>query len=116
MTQHVRIRWNTQAVEGRTRSGSARGVRLAVEHLLQVSRARVPIEEGTLERSGTATVDESSLTGAVAYDTPYAVRQHEDMTLRHDSGRSAKYLEQPLGEEAATMQQIIAAQVRRALR
>lgn len=116
MTQHARIRWNTQAVEGRAHAGAARGVRLAVEHLLQVSRARVPIEEGTLERSGTATVDEQALTGAVAYDTPYAVRQHEDMTLRHDAGRGPKYLEQPLNEEAATMQQIIAAQVRRALR
>ncbi|UNZ18872.1 hypothetical protein [Streptomyces sp. 891-h] len=116
MTQRVRIRWNPRAAESRTRAGAARGVRLAVEHLLQVSRARVPIEEGTLERSGTATVDEQELTGAVAYDTPYAVRQHEEMNYRHDAGRGPKYLEQPLNEEAAAMQQIIAAQVRRALR
>lgn len=116
MTQRVRIRWNPQAATGHTRTGAARGVRLAVEHLLQVSRARVPIEEGTLERSGTATIDEQELTGAVAYDTPYAVRQHEEMNYRHDAGRGPKYLEQPLNEEAATMQQIIAAQVRRALR
>jgi hypothetical protein len=98
------------------RQGAVRGVRLGAEHLLQVSRTRVPIEEGTLERSGVASVDESSVTAAVSYDSPYAVRQHEDLTLRHDSGRTAKYLERPLQEENGTITEIIAAQVRRALR
>jgi hypothetical protein len=98
------------------RQGAVRGVRLGAEHLLQVSRTRVPIEEGTLERSGVASVDESSVTAAVSYDSPYAVRQHEDLTLRHDNGRTAKYLERPLHEENGTITEIIAAQVRRALR
>jgi hypothetical protein len=89
---------------------------MAGEHVLQVARRRVPIEEGTLERSGTASVDENSLTAGVSFDTPYAVRQHEDMTLRHDAGRSAKYLEGPVQEEAATVVRIVAAQVRRSLR
>jgi hypothetical protein len=93
-----------------------RGVRLGAEHLLQVSRARVPIEEATLERSGVVSVDESSVTAAVSYDTPYAIRQHEEMGYRHDAGRTAKYLERPLHEENGTITEIIAAQVRRALR
>jgi hypothetical protein len=86
------------------------------EHLLQVSRERVPIEEATLERSGVVSVDESSMTSAVSYDTPYAVRQHEELSYRHDPGRTAKYLERPLREEKDTILAIIAAQVRRALR
>jgi hypothetical protein len=93
-----------------------RGVRLGAEHLLQVSRGRVPIEEATLERSGVVSVDESSVTAAVSYDTPYAIRQHEEMGYRHDAGRTAKYLERPLHEENGTITEIIAAQVRRALR
>jgi hypothetical protein len=93
-----------------------RGVRLGAEHLLQVSRGRVPIEEATLERSGVVSVDESSVTAAVSYDTPYAVRQHEELSYRHDGGRTAKYLEGPLHEENGTITEIIAAQVRRALR
>jgi hypothetical protein len=93
-----------------------RGVRLGAEHLLQVSRGRVPIEEATLERSGVVSVDESSVTAAVSYDTPYAVRQHEELGYRHDGGRTAKYLEGPLHEENGTITEIIAAQVRRALR
>jgi hypothetical protein len=84
--------------------------------VLTQSRKVVPIEEATLERSGTATVDESSLTAAVAYDTPYAVRQHEELNYRHDPGRTAKYLERPLTEEAATVAAIIAAELRRSLR
>ncbi|MFE5852015.1 hypothetical protein ACFQ61_02145 [Streptomyces sp. NPDC056500] len=115
MTQRSRIRWNGDAIAEQLRAAAARGLRIGAEHVLEVSRQRVPIEEATLERSGTATVDEDSLTAAVAYDTPYAVRQHEDMTLRHDPGRTAKYLEGPLNEESGTVEAIIAAQLRRAL-
>ncbi|WP_430479308.1 hypothetical protein ACQZM9_21750 [Streptomyces sp. P11-1] len=112
----ARLTWNGDAVLRGTRAGAARGLRLAAEHVLQVSRARVPIEEAVLERSGTATVDEDELRAAVAYDTPYAVRQHEEMAYRHDAGRTAKYLEQPMAEEADTVGEIIAAEMRRALR
>ncbi|KUN96324.1 hypothetical protein AQJ67_33690 [Streptomyces caeruleatus] len=99
-----------------TRAGAVRGLRIAAEHVLAESRKIVPIEEATLERSGVATVDESSLTAAVAYDTPYAIRQHEEMNYRHDAGRSAKYLERPLTQEAGRVAEIIAAQLRRSLR
>ncbi|OII60969.1 hypothetical protein BJP40_08350 [Streptomyces sp. CC53] len=116
MTQRTRLRWNGAAALRGTRAGGARGLRLAAEHVLTESRRIVPIEEAALERSGVATVDESSLTAAVSYDTPYAVRQHEELTYRHDAGRTAKYLERPLAEEAATVAEIIAAQVRRSLR
>lgn len=110
------LHWGGKAAEDALRGAAAEGLRLAAEHLLQASRERVPIEEGTLERSGTVTVDEAALQAAVSYDTPYAVRQHEDMSLRHDAGRHAKYLEGPARSEADTMQDIIAARIRRALR
>lgn len=112
----ARLTWNGDAVLRGTRAGAARGLRLGSEHVLQVSRGRAPIEEGTLERSGTATVDEDELRAAVAFDTPYAVVQHERMDLRHDAGRTAKYLEGPMNEEADTVGEIIAAEMRRALR
>ncbi|WP_371652496.1 MULTISPECIES: hypothetical protein [unclassified Streptomyces] len=116
MTQRARLRWNGDAVLRGTRAGAVRGLRIASEHVLTESRKRVPIEEATLERSGAATVDESSLTASVSYDTPYAVRQHEELNYRHDAGRTAKYLEGPLTEEAGTVAEIIAAQLRRSLR
>jgi hypothetical protein len=116
VTQRARLRWNGAAALRGTRAGAVRGLRVAAEHVLGVSRGRVPIEEATLERSGVATVDESSLTAAMSYDTPYAVRQHEELEYRHDPGRSAKYLEGPLTEEAGTVAAIIAAELRRSLR
>lgn len=89
-------------------NGSAnRGVALAAEHILGESNKKVPIEEGTLERSGTVSTDPGNFTAAVSYDTPYAVRQHEDMTLRHDSGRSAKYLENAMTSEVQAAAEII---------
>jgi hypothetical protein len=100
------------------RAGTRRGVTLATEHLLGASRARVPIEEATLERSGKTSQEDTTrgVIGAVSYDTPYAARQHEELTYRHDPGRTAKYLEGPLLEEAATMAGLIAKAVEGRLR
>lgn len=116
MTQRTRLSWNGEQVLRGTEAGAVRGLRMAAEHVLARSRARVPLDEGPLERSGVATVDENELKAAVSYDTPYAVRQHEELSYRHDAGRTAKYLEGPLAEETATVAEIIAAQVRRSMR
>ncbi|MDQ0949332.1 hypothetical protein QFZ24_003255 [Streptomyces phaeochromogenes] len=116
MTQRARLNFNGAAAMRGTRAGAVRGLRIAAEHVLTESRKVVPIEEATLERSGVATVDESQLTAAVSYDTPYAIRQHEELNYRHDPGRTAKYLEHPLTEQADNVAAIIAAQLRRSLR
>ncbi|MFD3911201.1 hypothetical protein [Streptomyces sp. NPDC058603] len=116
MAARARLTWNGAAALRGTRAGAVRGLRLAAEHVLERSRRRVPIEEGTLERSGRASVDEGALTAGVSYDTPYARRVHEDMNARHDAGRTAKFLERPVTEEQAAVEAIIAAQVRRSLR
>ena len=115
MRVKVKSRISTGRVYGRARAAEARGLAVAAEHLLGVSRQRVPHEEGTLERSGVAGVDDQTLEAAVSYDTVYAVRQHEELTWRHDPGRTAKYLERPFEEEQETMVALVAAEVRRTL-
>ncbi|WP_053649564.1 MULTISPECIES: hypothetical protein [unclassified Streptomyces] len=112
----ARLRWNGAAATGAIREAAARGLLLGAEHVLAASRQRVPIAEGTLERSGATSVDEQQMTAAVSYDTPYARRVHEDMTARHAPGRTAKFLEGVLPETAGEVQALIAAQIRRALR
>ncbi|MFE7262255.1 hypothetical protein ACFU9B_09330 [Streptomyces sp. NPDC057592] len=112
----TRLRWNGAAATGAIREAAARGLLLGAEHVLAASRQRVPINEGTLERSGATSVDEQQMSAAVSYDTPYARRVHEDMTARHAPGRSAKYLEGVLPKTASEVQALIAAQIRRALR
>ncbi|MET7333274.1 hypothetical protein [Nonomuraea sp. NPDC005650] len=116
MAQRSTLKLDVGQLDKAMEAGAVKGLAVAMEHLLQKSREEVPHEEGTLERSGTTSVDESTLTGAVSYDTPYAVRQHEDLTLRHDEGRKAKYLEDPADAERAVMLELIAAQIRRSLR
>ncbi|GAA3441061.1 hypothetical protein [Planomonospora venezuelensis] len=116
MPQRAVYRSNVGKIKAKQRAAAVLGLRKAAEHLLKASRDLVPIEEATLERSGVASVDEGALRAAVSYDTPYAVRQHEELTWRHDPGRQAKYLEQPMTDEASTMGELVAAELRRALR
>lgn len=110
----VTVRFTSREAKRQFRKGASKGLRKAMEHLLGESRRVVPIEEGTLERSGAVAMD--GLEGAVSYDGPYAVRQHEELDWRHDPGRQAKYLEGPLVTESPTMHALIAAEVRRELR
>lgn len=98
------------------RSATARGVGLAAEYVLGEARKIVPIasDGGTLERSGRASVEESgsNVRGAVSFDTPYAVVQHERTDYRHAPGRKAKYLETPLNASKGKVNDIIAAAIR----
>jgi len=110
------VKWYGEKASGAEKKGAARGLMLGAEHLLEEANRIVPIEEGTLLRSGVASVDEGTLRAAVSFDTPYSVVQHEDLTMRHDAGRSAKYLELPLSSERGTIQNLIAAEIKKALR
>lgn len=87
----------------------------AAEFLLEQANRTIPHEEGTLERSGVASVDEKALRAAVSYDTPYAVRQHEDTRLRHDEGRRAKWLEATFKEKAAKVGEFLAGRIKAAI-
>lgn len=112
----VRNSINLAQIPAQSRAGMGTGLRAAAEHILQVSNGYVPNEEGTLERSGRATVDDGAGRAAVSYDTPYAVVQHERLDYRHSGGRVAKYLERALTGEAQTAADLVAAAMRRALR
>jgi hypothetical protein len=112
-TQRSSYSWNGAAAGKAIRAATVRGLGLWAENLLSESRAIVPLDEATLSRSGRASVDESNLSAAVSYDTPYAVRQHEDMSLHHPNGRQAKYLEKPFIATKQLAAKIIANQIRK---
>ncbi|GGJ82056.1 hypothetical protein GCM10011583_12010 [Streptomyces camponoticapitis] len=111
-----RLTVNTTAVRRELRAAAARGLLLAAEHVLGESTAVVPLDEAALSRSGTVSVDEPTLTAAISYDTPYAIKQHEELNFQHAPGRTAKYLEGPLNASTAQVRDIVAAQLRRAMR
>lgn len=110
------LRFNGPQITEAVKGAAAAGLLEAAEYVLGESRQVVPIDEAALQRSGNASVDEGRLIAAVAYDTPYAVRQHEDMMYRHAPGRTAKFLETPLNASRAQVSALVAARVRRALR
>ncbi|MFB8772100.1 hypothetical protein [Streptomyces broussonetiae] len=116
MAQNYRLTFRGAAAARQMRTGAARGLLLGAEHVLGLSNDVVPLDEADLQRSGTASVDPPSLTGAVSYDTPYAVRQHEELRWRHAPGRTAKYLENSLNAGRDAVAALIAAEMRRAMR
>ena len=109
---------NLAGIEALVLAAAEKAVGAAAEHVLGESTKVVPIEEGTLSRSGRTDVDTQGATvvAAVSYGTPYAVRQHEDMSYRHDPGRTAKYLEGPLMAEAQTVAKIVGEHLGKAIR
>jgi hypothetical protein len=113
VAQTSSFRWQGRAWLRSTKQVAAKGLELGLEHVLAESRKLVPLDEGTLERSGRVQVDATRLEGIVSYDTVYAVRQHEELTWKHLPGRQAKYLEQPMNTERETVLAIIAATIRR---
>lgn len=108
---------NLARLPAQAQRGALRGVTLGAEHVLSESSKVVPIEEGTLSRSGKTSAEMTGdvAVAAVSYDTPYAVRQHEELDYRHDPGRQAKYLEGPMGSEAGTVAKIYRQAAREAL-
>ena len=88
--------------------GAAKGLKDGADFLLEEANRGVPLEESTLEKSGKASVDAEKLVAAVSYDTPYARRQHEELTLRHAAGRRAKWLQLALTEQQEKINKLIA--------
>lgn len=103
-------------VIAQVRRAAAAALSDGAEFGLEQANRTAPIEEGTLIRSGTTDVDRSALKAVISYDTPYAVRQHEDTRLRHDSGRRAKWLEATLREQSRRIVDFMAGRIRAAVR
>lgn len=92
--------------------GSAdRGLVAAASILLRAAEAVTPVDTAQTKESG-----DSGLIGpgeaAVVFVGPKAIALHENLHDRHRAGKQAKYLEQPLHQQAAAMQAAIAEGVR----
>lgn len=93
---------------GHVHDAALTGLFLAGEHILTTSNEHVPHAVGDLQGSGTVSEDRGSYTVAVSYNTPYAVKQHEDTSLHHpDPARTAKYLENACNSERKAAAAII---------
>lgn len=110
-----RLVWRGDQAQQQARNLAMQGVAKAAEHLRGESQRQVPHDEGILEATATVTLFPGEIAATVSYDTPYAARQHEELTWRHQAGRKAKYLEDPHRAERETMMRLISATIRRGL-
>ncbi len=98
--KQVKIKFNLDKalIQNVTKRSRKKGTWAACDHLLTVSKQQVPLDQGPLKNSGAVDVADDGSQGTVSYDTPYAVRQHEELSYRHQRGRKAKYLEDPCND------------------
>lgn len=114
----IEQRLNLKEVTARKDRAKMVGLLMGGETVLKTSNQRVPHEDGDLERTGAVTGDVEQSKVAISYrDVAYrgqAVDQHENMQLRHDEGRQAKYLESAVADNRDAVLQAVAGQLRKA--
>ena len=87
-------------VARKVRTAAASGLRQTAEEMMTESKRLVPVDTGTLKGSGyVEPVDMADLSVRLGFGgpaEPYALVQHEDLSLRHPGGGQAKFLEIPV--------------------
>lgn len=106
--------WRGPEVIARVRAGKRQALGKGAALLLARTIPDTPVRDGDLRRSGATDVDDDR--ASVYFDTPYAVRQHEEIGYRHPKGGRAKYLESHTVSDRRVVNEVVAAEVRRALR
>ena len=94
----VDVRLDKAKISRITKQCTKKGTWSALDHLAAVSKDQVPLDQGPLKNSCYVDVADDGSSGTVSYDTPYAIRQHEEMGYQHQRGRKAKYLEDPAND------------------
>lgn len=82
------------------------------------AKEQAPIDLGDLRGSGASEVitTTNGVNGIVSFNTPYALIQHEDLTFFHPQGGKAKYLTDPLNQQAINYKKHIQNKIRRVTR
>lgn len=100
------------ALTAKIKAAAGEAATTAAEHLMGAAIDKTPVETGALRASAKVTSDGTQ--AAVSYNTVYAARQHEEVGWSHPGGGQAKFLENAMTEEADTIRDIIAQQIRSA--
>jgi len=92
--------WHGDFTESYAKSKGKIALKKVAESLLYEANKDVPHMEGTLERSGDFSVEETpkGVAGTVFYDTLYATRLHENPQYNFNKGRKGKWLEDALNK------------------
>lgn len=123
MAGKSKVKWYGKKARSIMRKVGLEALHTGAELTLTESQEEVPHATGTLQRSSTVTDAPREDAVYISYNTPYAVRQHEDLALRHPDprnpistpGRKAKYLEDPFNRLKPTVLRYTRLKVRKAL-
>jgi len=134
-------KWRIKEAVKIAEEAGLKALRTRAEAILTEAIDETPIDTGTLRRSGTVTVGalpdgaqvyEAAESGAemkdafpgpvgkenavyISFNTPYALRQHEELDYKHPRGGKAKYLEDPFNRNKEKVLQYAEKQVKKAL-
>lgn len=96
----MQVKWyGGELTKEMRKEGKVAMLKLA-EAVLEDANKDVPHDEGTLERSGDTSAEESAkgIGAHVSYDTPYAKRLHENPQYNFNEGRKGKWLEDTISK------------------
>lgn len=114
----VRVQWNDGKAKAVVAEATQKALLQAGHDIQAEAQKIVPHELGTLE--GSATTEPDGKGGVrVSFGGPasaYAAVQHEDTSLRHAPGRSAKYLETPFKAKSPLIPRLVELTVKQALK
>lgn len=97
------------------------GLTDVADNILRAAKILTPVDKGILINTGHVSEGKINPKGNVVVEIifgggaakDYAVRQHEDLTLRHKPGKSSKFLQKPAQEIAGgTHLEIIKREIR----
>lgn len=88
----VKVRWDDILARRAAEGGVQDGLEGAAALILEASNQLVPFDTGALMGTGQVDFDLDAETASVYYDTPYAVRVHQNPRFRFQGGRRGRYL------------------------
>lgn len=113
----MKFKWFGSKISKKVKEAAVETLNDMAEGVLTEANKTAPHDEGTLERSGTPSVDEKKLMAAVSYDTPYAAILHEsapgDYMFRGQGRR--KWLEQTVNEMSGRLEKFAADEMKKRL-
>lgn len=104
------LEWNGDQAARKITTGKTSAARQGAHLLRDEAVQRTPLETGTLRNSAKVTAGDGE--AAVSYNTPYAVKQHEEIGYAHKDGQ-AKFLETAMVDNRDKIAEAIATHLRR---
>lgn len=103
-TVNVKCFFDKELAQEVVEKAAMKGLRKLGEEILTEAKELCPVDSGTLRQSGSVRANSKNKTVEISFNTPYALKQHEEMSYNHPNGGQAKYLEQPFNERVKDAQ------------